>query len=55
MEKWSNSACLGYVIKGLRDMNMSEDKIQHIINSVRDEFDWFSVEEAADIYNKSPY
>jgi hypothetical protein len=55
MEQWSNNACLGYVIKGLREMGMSEDKIWNIVKSVRAEFDWITVEEAADIYNKSPY
>lgn len=55
MEQWSNNACLGYVIKGMREAGKSSKEIQEIVNAVRGQFDWVSVEEAIGIYNKSPY
>lgn len=55
MEMWSNNACLGYVIKGLQGMGIREEEIQQAVSAIRGQFDWISVEEAADIYNKSPY
>jgi hypothetical protein len=55
MEAWSNNAVLGYVIKGLRDVGKSPEEIQKIVSAVRGQFDWVSVEEAAEIYIKSSY
>ncbi|WP_179090109.1 hypothetical protein MHI37_06910 [Paenibacillus sp. FSL H8-0548] len=55
MEIWTNNACLGYVIKAMRDAGKSDKEIQEMVNSVRGQFDWVSVEEAAEVYNKSPY
>lgn len=55
MEEWSNNACLGYVIKAMRDAGNSTKEIQKMINEIRTQFDWISVDEAKEIYNKSPY
>lgn len=55
MEEWSNNACLGYVIRAAVSLGYSKEKIQEIVSCVRGQFDFVSVEEAADVYNKSPY
>ena len=55
MEEWSNNACLGYIIKAMRDAGKSAKEIQQMVNEVRAQFDWVSVEDAKEIYNKSPY
>lgn len=55
MEEWSNNACLGYIIKGLEKRGKSEEEIDEVVRAVRSQFDWVSVKEAADIYNKSSY
>jgi len=55
MEQWSNNACLGYVIKAMRDAGKKSAEIRDMVTAVRGQFDWVSVEEAKEIYNKSPY
>lgn len=55
MEQWSNSAVLGYIIIGLERKGKSEEEITEVIRAVRSQFDWISVDEAADRYNKSAY
>lgn len=48
-------ACLGYVIKAMRDAGKSAKEIQAMVSIVRDQFKRISVDEAKEIYNKSPY
>jgi acyl-[acyl carrier protein]--UDP-N-acetylglucosamine O-acyltransferase len=55
MEEWSNSACLGYVILGLKRQGYSTEETEEIVAAVRSQFDSKSVEEAKEVYNKSPY
>lgn len=55
MEEWSNNACLGYVILAAKRMGLDEKQTQRLVDSVHAQFDEISVDEAADVYNKSPY
>ncbi|OPA77481.1 hypothetical protein BVG16_13580 [Paenibacillus selenitireducens] len=55
MEDWSNNACLGYIISGMQRAGYSREEIKKVVRSVYYEFDFKSVDEAKDIYNKSEY
>ncbi|MHA6530157.1 hypothetical protein [Paenibacillus sp. BAC0078] len=55
MEEWSNRVCLGYIIAGLERKGWSEDQIRQVVGAVYREFDFITVEEAKDKYNKSYY
>jgi hypothetical protein len=55
MEQWSNNACLGYVIEGAKALGYTDKHIEELVKAVRGQFDWTSVGEAAEVYNKSPY
>lgn len=54
-EEWSNNACLGYVILAAKRMRLTEKGTELLIQSVKAQFDSKSVEEAAQVYCKSPY
>ena len=53
--EWSNNACLGYLIKGLENLNYNHNEIKKIVNAVSNTFDMTSVPEAKNIYTKSNY
>lgn len=55
MEMWSNQACLGYAIIAMRNKGLDEETIRKVVNAMRSEFDFTALEEAADVYRKSPY
>ncbi|WP_169744123.1 hypothetical protein [Paenibacillus wynnii] len=55
MDIWSNNACLGYIIAALERKGWSEDQIRQVVGAVYTEFDFKTVEEARQIYNKSFY
>lgn len=55
MEEWSNNACLGYVILGAGKLGYTDEEISKLVRMIYSEFDFVSVEEAKEIYNKSPY
>lgn len=53
--EWSNNACLGYAILGAKKLKYSENEIEKLIRAIYGEFNWKSVDEAKETYNKSPY
>jgi hypothetical protein len=55
MEEWSNNACFGYVILGAKALGYTDEQIKQLVRSIRFEFDMHTVEEAKEVYNKSPY
>ena len=52
---WSNSACLGYVIKAARSLTLSEDQIKKLVWEINSIFSMMSIEDAKKIYMDSPY
>lgn len=52
---WSNGACLGYVIKALENLEYDTDEIRRVVRSMKNVFDWTSVDEAEKHYNRSQY
>lgn len=54
-DAWDNKACLGYIIKSLKQLNYGKSEIEKIIATTYSQFDYVSVEEAIEIYNDSPY
>ncbi|WP_179015982.1 hypothetical protein [Paenibacillus sp. 79R4] len=54
-ELWSNNACLGYAIIAAKNLEYTEDQIKRLIRTMYSEFDFVSVEEARNTYNKSNY
>ena len=55
MEEWSNNACLGYAILGAKKLGYSEEQIEALVRAIYSGFDWVSIEEAKEVYSKSPY
>lgn len=55
MEEWSNNACMGYAILAAKALGYSEEQIKQLVAAIYFEFDFKTVEEAKDVYNKSPY
>lgn len=55
MEDWSNNACLGYVILAAKRLNLSEKQTKDLVDSVKSQFDFVSVESAAHVYQRSSY
>lgn len=53
--RWSNNACLGYAILGAEKLGYKDEQIKELMRAVYGEFDWKSVDEAKDVYNKSSY
>lgn len=53
--RWSNNACLGYAILGAKKLGYDDERIQELVRAIYSEFDWKSVDEAKDTYNKSSY
>lgn len=53
--RWSNNACLGYAILGAQKLGYSEEQLKQLVRGIYSQFDWKSVDEAKEIYNKSPY
>lgn len=55
MELRSNQAILGYAILAAKKMGFSDEQIQELIINLNGEFDMITIEEAAEIYRRSPY
>lgn len=55
METWSNSACLGYVIKAMENLGYSPEDIQAVVSEINYAFDSTEIDEAAIYFEKSPY
>lgn len=53
-EDWSNNACLGYAILGAKGLKYSDEQITQLVSSMRTEFDWETIDEAKQAYEKSP-
>ena len=51
-EKWNNAACLGYTLKALKALNYSENEIEKILSEMGKQFDYLSIEDAAELYNQ---
>ncbi|HWL23346.1 MAG TPA: hypothetical protein VNR38_06290 [Ureibacillus sp.] len=53
--EWSNNAALGYAILGAQKLGYSEEEIEKLVLAIYSQFDWKTVDEARDVYNKSSY
>ncbi|GGF86581.1 hypothetical protein [Paenibacillus aceti] len=53
--EWSNNACLGYVILGAKNISYTDKQIASIVHSVYREFDFKTIEEAKQAYERSHY
>ena len=45
-EPWSNSACLGYTIMALENLEYKDEQIWQVIAEMQELFDWMSIEDA---------
>lgn len=52
---WSNNASLGYTILGAEKLGYTDEQISQLVKAIYSEFDWKSVEEAKEVYNKSSF
>ncbi|MEM1486407.1 RuvA C-terminal domain-containing protein (plasmid) [Oscillospiraceae bacterium PP1C4] len=52
---WSNNACLGYVIHGLQNLGLGEKEIEKIVKEIETGFDDLTVDEADQLYCKTPF
>lgn len=55
LENWSNNSCFGYVIKALERSGYKHEEIERIVRAVRTEFEWMTVGEAKEHYERGPY
>jgi len=55
IEPWSNTACLGYVVTALENLDYTPEKITEVIMELKELFDWLTVEDADEAYNDSDY
>lgn len=53
--EWSNNACLGYAILGAEKLGYSEAQTKELVRAIYSIFDFKAVDEAKEVYNKSPY
>ncbi|GKV56008.1 hypothetical protein NCCP2222_19550 [Sporosarcina sp. NCCP-2222] len=54
-DQWSNQSALGYAIAAAESLEMSKIDIQRLVSAIVSEFDWKTLENAADVYRKSDY
>ena len=54
-ERWSNNACLGYVIWAMENCNFKPEDIKRVVRELHWVFDMKSIEEADEHYCQSPY
>lgn len=52
---WSNNACLGYVLHGLKGLELPEKEVEQIVSAVKAGFDELTVDEADKLYSKSSF
>ena len=55
LQGWSNGACIGYAIRALEFMGMESEIIRQFVLELRDCFDIFTLQEAQEHYENSPY
>ena len=53
MELWTNSACLGYVISAMRNLDYDPGQISEIVMELKELFDWMTIDGAQEAYNDS--
>ncbi|WP_379143532.1 hypothetical protein [Paenibacillus sp. sgz500992] len=53
MEQWSNNACLGYILAALERKGWAKEQIREVTRAVYHEFDFKTVKEAANLYERS--
>lgn len=53
MQKWSNNACLGYIQAALERKGWSKEQIKEVTGAVYREFDFKTIGEAAQLYERS--
>ena len=53
--EWSNHAALGYLIAAAESKIFMKREIKDLANGMRREFDFKTLEEAAELYRKSDY
>lgn len=55
-QKWSNNAALGYAILGMQRLGCySQKQIKELVRAIYVELDQSTIEEAAVVYELSPY
>lgn len=54
-ERWSNGACLGYVIRAMESVDFNEQEISLVVAELKELFDFVSLDEADKHYCNSPY
>lgn len=54
-ESWSNGACTGYAIRALEFMGMEPAMIKQFVLELHDCLDIFTLQEAQEHYEHSPY
>lgn len=54
-ERWSNGACLGYVIRAMENADFDENDISLVVTELKELFDFVSLDEADKNYCNSPY
>ena len=55
MQQWSNQSALGYAIMAAERLGWSEERIQQLVRSLHNRFDFKTLEEAAEYYRQSAY
>lgn len=54
-QPWSNNACRGYVIYAMENCGFSPNDIRRVVAELYEVFDFRSLEEAQQHFEKSPY
>lgn len=52
---WSNGACRGYVIYVMENCGFKSADIERVVGELHDVFDFKTLDEAEEHYQKSPY
>ena len=54
-DQWNNSACLGFVITALENLDYEPKRIKELLIELTELFDWLSVNNAEKLYCDSRY
>lgn len=55
MEQWKNSACRGYAIWAMENLDFKPEDIKRVVDELHWVFDMKSIDEAEQHYQNSPY
>ncbi len=55
MEQWKNSACRGYVIWAMENLDFKPEDIKRVVDELHWVFDMKTIDEAEEHYQNSPY